>query len=502
MLKIPLTPEGLPMRFPLRRPLTWVCSVAALLLAAPGAAAQDALQKDINAAIDQGVKHLRGQQGEDGKWPHQHIGATALAGWTLLECGAARTDPAVAKAADAVRKECPNLKYTYSVALAIIFLDRLGDPQDVPLIEALTVRLIAGQNRRDGGWGYFCPDPDFGEVQRLQQVIQNRKELKEDPKDVPTRRPRDVKDVPKEILEQIKKIEQAAPDVGETSTDNSNTQFAMLALWVGRRAGLPVDRALTAVERRFRAGQAKNGGWGYIIADPKLPGMQFNKAVQPTPQMTCTGLMALALGVGISDPKAEKDWLKDPAIKAGFQLLSTVLKDPVGDRSKVQKLDKNAGKGYYFLWTLERTAVIFHAGTIAGKDWYRWGAEILVVSQNADGSWNGEYSEGSCDTCFALLFLKQANLAPDLTARIIGVERKPGEPPPRLLEGYIDPLDPKAGKKKAPPKKDTPPPKKPGGQSSSVVPPQRSWSMAQAEPVRLIPSQPAMGRLQRLLLVV
>jgi len=46
---------------------------------------------------------------------------------------------------------------------------------------------------------------------------------------------------------------------------------------------------------------------------------------------------------------------------------------------------------------------------IGGKDWYSWGAELLLVSQKQDGSWSGEY--GYADTCFALLFLKRANFA-------------------------------------------------------------------------------------------
>src|SRR5207244_3940976 len=35
-----------------------------------------------------------------------------------------------------------------------------------------------------------------------------------------------------------------------------------------------------------------------------------------------------------------------------------------------------------------------------------------------DGSWAAEYGGGGCDTCFALLCLKRANLASDLTASL------------------------------------------------------------------------------------
>src|SRR5262245_51641109 len=96
----------------------------------------------VKGAIDRGVTALRRMQGANGTWPHDQIGATALAGLTLLECGAKPDDKAVSRAADAVRQKSIALTHTYSIALSILFLDRLGDPDDVPLIESLMVRLL------------------------------------------------------------------------------------------------------------------------------------------------------------------------------------------------------------------------------------------------------------------------------------------------------------------------------------------------------------------------
>ena len=42
----------------------------------------------------------------------------------------------------------------------------------------------------------------------------------------------------------------------------------------------------------------------------------------------------------------------------------------------------------YFLWTLERVGVLYNRREIAGKDWYAWGAELLVDHQAEDGSWH------------------------------------------------------------------------------------------------------------------
>src|SRR5947209_8494889 len=162
-----------------------LCAAAVLVLGSPAAAqAEDkAFAKQVNQAIDRGVEYLRKKQSPDGSWPrqqaHERTGATALAGLALLEGGVPPTDLAVSKAADVVRKDALTATYNYSVSLAIMFLDRLGDPQDIPLIESLAVRVLGGQNLRlpihQGGWGYHCPRPSAAEVQRLQAVLQNRK---------------------------------------------------------------------------------------------------------------------------------------------------------------------------------------------------------------------------------------------------------------------------------------------------------------------------------------
>jgi len=51
----------------------------------------------------------------------------------------------VQNAADAVRKDALRLTHNYSISTSLLFLDRLGDPQDVPFIESLAVRLLAAR---------------------------------------------------------------------------------------------------------------------------------------------------------------------------------------------------------------------------------------------------------------------------------------------------------------------------------------------------------------------
>src|SRR4051794_38038160 len=130
---------------------TGVLAIAVLVSVGTQARAVD--QEAINRAIDRGVAALRNLQGADGLWPYPYIGATALNGLALLECGVDPSDKGIQRAANAVRQAALSLDHTYSISLSILFLDRLGDPSDVPLIESLTVRLLAGQTSA-GGWTY------------------------------------------------------------------------------------------------------------------------------------------------------------------------------------------------------------------------------------------------------------------------------------------------------------------------------------------------------------
>ena len=86
-----------------------------------------------------------------------------------------------------------------------------------------------------------------------------------------------------------------------------------------------------------------------------------------------------------------------------------------------------SGKGYYYLWSVERVAVALELETIGKKNWYDWGAELLLANQGADGSWTGgDFTTSGADTCFALLFLKKANFTRDLSGALAGI-KDPGK---------------------------------------------------------------------------
>ena len=144
-----------------------------------------------------------GAQEAEGGWSYSgyNEGSTALAALALLESGVKPSDPAMQRAAQFIRSRADSVTQTYSLALAIFFLDRLGDRRDAALIATLGERLRDGQSG-NGGWTYFCrPGQDAG----------NR--------------------------------ELPLPGaVASFGSDNSNTQFAVLGLWVARRHGVDVKR--------------------------------------------------------------------------------------------------------------------------------------------------------------------------------------------------------------------------------------------------------------------
>jgi hypothetical protein len=390
----------------------WTGWLALGVLALPAGPARGVDPQKIAEAIDRGVAGLRGMQRGDGGWPYPEMGATALAGLTLLECGVAADDPAVVKAANLVRQDALRTTHTYTISLEILLLDRLRDPADVALIESLTVRLLAGQGN-GGSWSYNCPRVSDEEVRRLQAHLRRQAELvgrRELPK---ADGRRTVRDLPEPIQKQLAQILNSPPGSAAQGGDNSNTQFAALALWVARRHGLPVEQAMARLDQRFRAMQRPDGGWVYTAAPAEWP----SEAT-----MTCAGLLGLAVSYGTAaDALGQRkvpDIAKDQAVLNGLKALSTTIDHPVGDRNA--PIPKAAGKSYYFLWSLERVCMILDLQTIAKKDWYAWGAEILLANQGANGLWAGNYADSGADTCFALLFLKRSNLARDLTSRLRG----------------------------------------------------------------------------------
>ena len=532
------------------------------------------MQVHVNHSIDKGVVYLTRTQQPTGTWALKdkgyEVGYAAFPALTLLECGVPASDPVIQRAAFFVRNNYLKLDGTYEISLAVLFLDRLGDPRDKQLIQTLAMRLVAGQTAT-GGWGYKCPVPNYEQHNRLLALLRKLdppilenllappqnglpniipgqgglgnpmqgkdgkfdnplnkggdksgqiipgKETKSPGETSTGKNPKDTKDpkgmlpemplervnvqtwrqpprkypsvgvrsglclkaeeapnpdfIPKKLAQKVKPPIKVPAEFGGIPvlhppeivplvelekapimwgrTDNSNTQFAILALWAARRHDIPADRSLGLLLRRFTTSQEPGGGWGYAY--------KFGGGAGETPAMTGVGLLGLAVGHGLAkeqDGPIRDIIANDPRILNGFVALAKSIGQPTG---KWNNLPMN---NLYYLWALERVSVLYNLPTIGGRDWYRWSAEILVANQNQEwGNWEGpDASKGGyhgatpvLDTCFALLVLKRANLAKDLAANLpfdsarlnqqiaerLGgniIEKKPDPPTPPIVK--------------------------------------------------------------------
>jgi hypothetical protein len=454
-----------------------------------GLSAED--QERINKAIERGVDFLKINQKPDGSWtgPGHPLGMAALPALTLLECGVPPDDRAVQKAAAFVRFHAPGNNSTYEIALAILFLDRLGNKADEPLIRILGLRLIAGQ-RPSGGWSYECPvfdarvaanfllvldqtrprnplemfvtgsdgkanlgligldqkvqlspelidastrlDPDGPFRGVVDGVSKLRPDVKPPDSTVPTndvslteKEKKEKTEAARMALARLPAALQRVPSLLPPSSalrelprndnsDNSNTQFAILGILAATQHGLPTDRAMGLIVQRFRVSQNGDGTFGYHFArGGNMPG---------TPAMTGAGLLGLAVTHGLTagmklQGMAAKG-VHDKDIQKSFTALGKFIDRPLG---KAGRRTSRQPINLYFLWTVERVGMLYGVAKINDKDWYHWGAEELIPAQTKDGSWtNGGYHQAmpTTDTCFALLFLKRANLAKELAVKI------------------------------------------------------------------------------------
>ncbi|HEY1378117.1 MAG TPA: DUF4159 domain-containing protein [Gemmataceae bacterium] len=318
----------------------------ALAAPAPPAAPDDVLQ-----AIDRGIRFLRQREAGRGHWEDSAQvaaarpgGMTALAVLALLEAGVKPDDAVVRRGLDYLRKLEP--KHTYCVGLQTAVFARVGDPQDRPRIQRNVDWLVAARVLRGGklhGWGY---------------------------------------------------------DRNTAGADNSNSQFAVLGLDAGRRAGarIPAD-VWQSVRDFYLATQEADGEWGYSPDYGTRAG---------TLTMTVAGVNGLAI-TGAADAAAR---LRPDGTAAGCDVARPEVMARglglawVGDHFGV------AGRQnvYYGLYGLARLGRNAGPRMLGGRDWYREGAAYLLANQRPDGSWSSGQSVDAVpvvSTSFAVLFLAE-----------------------------------------------------------------------------------------------
>jgi hypothetical protein len=299
---------------------------------------KNTLEDRVRTAISHAVEFLKKSQAE-GAWEPKHQfregGTSALAILALLEAGINVDDPAIEKGLRYLRDVEP--EYTYSVSLQTMAFSRAKRMKDKQLLQRNVDWLLAAR----------CRDADGSLLGWTYTKAQSR------------------------------------------VTDNSNTQFAVMALDAGHDAGATVlKQDWEEIRDYYLRTQQADGGWIY------------NAALKGPTTFTMTSAGVCGLLIARKQIKQEEERL-NKAVGRGLQFL--------GDRFTVADPDHQ----YYLLYHLARLGRLANSTKLTRKaadksyDWYKLEAEWLLDRQLRNGSWQvGQLNESSVlVTSFAVLFL-------------------------------------------------------------------------------------------------
>jgi len=196
--------------------------------------------------------------------------------------------------------------------------------------------------------------------------------------------------------------------------DNSNSQFALLALHEAERAGVEVSaRTWRLAKAYWEKAQNPDGSWGYTIA------------AAGTGSMTCAGIASLVITSGeVREPDASVDGNQiqccrrgpsaDDRMERALQWLGTnftVTHNPHSDRHWM----------LYYLYGVERVGRLTARRFLGDHDWYREGtAHLLAQRGELANYWLGvQPAEDNplVATSLALLFLSKGR-RPVLMAKL------------------------------------------------------------------------------------
>jgi hypothetical protein len=343
-----------------------------LLLAAPvqgGDEPADPLDAKVAAAIEKGAGFLVKERKGDGSWTGGE-GHTALALLALHRSGVRRGHPVYDRGLSWLLARRRGLG-TYGTALTIMLLVEDSPTKHRKAIRRLALNLVLTQCA-NGQWSY-----------------------------------------------------KVQPGKVRKQGDNSNTQFALLGLWMSRHAGVIVPRHVwTRAKGHFESTQNADGGWGY----------SHNQRRDSYGSMTSAGAACVAIATAglMADEVKLAQVAADPAVRRACAWLGREFRvdaNPKVARKVGGRLrDRPAAsidstyKRYYWLWSLERTGRLLDLQTFGEHDWYREGAKALLDEQKDDGRWIG--SNPLTGTCFALLFLTRGT-KPVTTKPVTGAEVTP-----------------------------------------------------------------------------
>lgn len=348
-------------------PLALLIGVAATAVEAQGRGnAIDPTPEAVREAIQRGVEFLRSRQ-RRGNWEdgfpnigQNRGGATALVMLALLESGVDPNEDFMRKGLNFLRELEP--EHTYATSLQTMVFCK-AFPKEDRLRIARNVKWLVEkarhmQNNSGIAWGY--PTEGRGPIANL-------------------------------------------------DTDNSNTQYAVLALREAQQVGVQIeDRTWKLIQTYYERSQLPNGGWAYH-------GFGFGLAGGERLTMTAAGVCGLLIS-GMQLYKNQETLRADGSVQNCGNLrqndpLSRGLRR-LGASFKIRMNDPAMNYYFYNLYGLERAGRLSGLRFFLDKDeenidWYRMGAADLLRNQQGNGKWSGPNIDGQdvVATSFALLFL-------------------------------------------------------------------------------------------------
>jgi hypothetical protein len=359
----------------------------------------DIVERTADQAIRLGVSYLRGKcEGLDNLKAPRDTRSAELVLWTMSHAGVPPTDPDFQRLLKSVLAR--PLEQTYPVALQAMLLEELDRVTYQWRIHQCAQFLVDNQNRA-GLWGYGAPSIYVLDIATGAQAPSGR---------------RPAADLDASGKPKVKaRIDLKKRRDGAEGGDHSNSMYAALGLRACFDAGILIPLPVVDLaQKAWREGQIKGeGGWCYGRHEPQ--------AHKPYGSMTSGGVGSLV----IYDYILGKKWKADRDVKEGLDWLEKNFSVTWNPGFHEHAKAENSGHHlYYYLYALERAAILYGTDKIGKKDWYADGSKSLLGSQRPDGAWIAkEAGHEVHDTCFAVLFLAKATrtLLPDVATGV----RKP-----------------------------------------------------------------------------
>jgi hypothetical protein len=214
------------------------------------------------------------------------------------------------------------------------------------------------------------------------------------------------------LIKGLRKLGPAAGFWGYTTDGAGDTyslsrgQYGVLGLWAASQGGATIDRRVwDLIARAWIDAQQKDGGWSY-----KRPGDGTNAENPVTGGMTAAAVATLLI---TADHTAEPGGACSgnvtplPAIDSGIDWIIANLEREIPPAEGLTA----RWSPYATLYAIERVGLASGRRALGSVDWYGFGADFLLRTQQRDGEWNASgitgdrLTSGLPDTCFGLLFL-------------------------------------------------------------------------------------------------